>query len=179
MTGKASFVPGSPPAPFVCVGSHFKRDHVCIRLHFSEGKVRLRIQHPKLLCFDKAENIDTSQYGLRGQGETSLGKRLSSKEGGKKRGGGRQGLLFKTDADQKGSSPRPCPGFSTRPLDFRLICKGRVEKDNEKINKKKTKINQRQISESLALGARAHGCGQQQAVKRYVRLLGSEVKQTG
>lgn len=86
MTGKASFVPGSPPAPFVCVGSHFKRDHVCIRLHFSEGKVRLRIQHPKLLCFDKAENIDTSQYSLRGQGETSLGKRLSSKEGKKKKG---------------------------------------------------------------------------------------------
>lgn len=141
MTGKAGFVHGSPPAPFVCVGSHFKRDHVCICFHFSEGKVRLRIQHPKLLCFDKAENIETSQYGLRGQGETSLGKRLGSKEGKKK--GGRQGLLFKTDADQKGSSPRPCPGLSTRALDFRLICKGRAEKDNEKINKKKTKINQR------------------------------------
>lgn len=141
MTGKAGFVHGSPPAPFVCVGSHFKRDHVCICFHFSEGKVRLRIQHPKLLCFDKAENIETSQYGLRGQGETSLGKRLGSKEGEKKRG--QTGLLFKTDADQKGSSPRPCPGLSTRALDFRLICKGRAEKDNEKINKKKTKINQR------------------------------------
>lgn len=118
VTGKAGFVHGSPPAPFVCVGSHFKRDHVCICFHFSEGKVRLRIQHPKLLCFDKAENIETSQYGLRGQGETSLGKRLGSKEGKKKRGQTRFAFQDRCGSERIISTPLPgalhaCPRFST------------------------------------------------------------------
>ena len=47
-------------------------------------------------------------------------------------------MLFETDADQKGSSPRPCPGFSTCPLDLRLICKGRAEKNNENKIKRKS-----------------------------------------
>ena len=47
-------------------------------------------------------------------------------------------MLFETDADQKGSSPWPCPGFSTRPLDLRLICKGRAEKNNENKIKRKS-----------------------------------------
>ena len=133
---KAVFVHGSPPAPLV--GFHFKRDHVCICLHFyirrqtAPSNIASQASVP---CRNMAENIQTSQYSQRGHGETSLGKRLSSKEEKKKRD--RQGLLFETDADQKGSSPRPCPGFSTRPLDLRLICKGRAEKDNKKkINRK-------------------------------------------
>lgn len=105
---KAVFVHGSPPAPLV--GFHFKRDHVCICLHFyirrqtAPSNIASQASVP---CRNMAENIETSQYSQRGHGETSLGKRLSSKEEKKKKGQTRFAFRDRCRSERIISTPLP------------------------------------------------------------------------